>query len=90
MNMTLKMNFVNEIAVDDAGVSREVYTAFWEQFLEQCEGDTEQVPRLRPDFSEAEWQAVGCIWVKGFVDHGVMPVKLSMAFILACINGIDC
>ncbi|KAK0154135.1 hypothetical protein N1851_003759 [Merluccius polli] len=90
MNMTLKMDFVNERAVDDAGVSREVYTAFWEQFLEQCEGETERVPRLRPDFSEAEWQAVGRIWVKGFVDHGVMPVKLSIAFILACINGIDC
>ncbi|XP_038148341.1 uncharacterized protein LOC119788216 [Cyprinodon tularosa] len=89
MNMTLKMDFVNEKAIDDAGVSREVYTAFWEQFLEQCEGETERVPRLRPDFSEAEWQAVGRIWVKGFVDHGVMPVKLSMAFILACINGID-
>ncbi|KAK0137747.1 hypothetical protein N1851_026051 [Merluccius polli] len=89
MNMTLKMDFVNERAVDDAGVSREVYTAFWEQFLEQCEGETERVPRLRPDFSEAEWQVVGRIWVKGFVDHGVMPVKLSIALILACINGID-
>jgi len=89
MNMTLKMDFVNEKAVDDAGVSREVYTAFWEQFLEQCEGEMERVPRLRPDFSEAEWQAVGRIWVKGFLDHGVMPAKLSMAFILACITGIE-
>ncbi|CAJ1060762.1 uncharacterized protein LOC119794643 [Xyrichtys novacula] len=89
MNMTLKMDFINEKAVDDAGVSREVYTAFWEQFLEQCEGETERVPRLRPDFSEAEWQAIGRIWVKGFLDHGVMPAKLSMAFILACITGIE-
>ena len=89
MDTTLKMDFVNEKAVDDARVSREVYTAFWEQFLEQCEGETEQVPRLRADFSEAEWQVAGRIWVEGFVDHGVMPVKLSMAFILACISGID-
>ena len=89
MNSTLKMEFVNEIAVDDAGVSREVYTAFWEQFLEQCEGESERVPRLRPDFCEAKWQAVGRIWVKGLVDHGVMPVRLSMAFIFACINGLD-
>ncbi|XP_060774037.1 uncharacterized protein LOC132884236 [Neoarius graeffei] len=89
MYLTLKMYFVNENAIDDAGVSREVYTAFWEQFLEQCEGETERVPRLRPDFCEAEWQAVGRIWVKGLLDHGVMPVKLSKAFILACIHGID-
>ncbi|XP_039465637.1 probable ubiquitin carboxyl-terminal hydrolase 5 isoform X2 [Oreochromis aureus] len=89
MTVTLKMDFVNERAIDDAGVSREVYTAFWEQFLEQCEGETERVPRLRPDFCEAEWQAVGQIWVKGLLDHGVIPVRLSKAFILACLHGID-
>ncbi|XP_026018002.1 uncharacterized protein LOC113018822 [Astatotilapia calliptera] len=89
MTVTLKMDFVNERGIDDAGVSREVYTAFWEQFVEQCEGETERVPRLRPDFCEAEWQAVGQIWVKGFLDHGVFPVRLSKAFILACIHGID-
>lgn len=86
---TLKMEFVNENAVDDAGVSREVYTAFWDQFLEQCEGEDERVPRLRPDFSEAEWEAVGRIWVKGLLDLGVLPVRLSSAFILACMHGID-
>ncbi|CAK6964434.1 uncharacterized protein LOC115592404 isoform X1 [Scomber scombrus] len=88
INLTLKMDFVNEKAIDDAGVSREVSTAFWEQFLEQCEGETERVPRLRPDFCEAEWQAVGRIWAKGLLDHGVMPVRLSKAFILACIHGL--
>ncbi|KAF3834148.1 hypothetical protein F7725_025352 [Dissostichus mawsoni] len=83
------MDFVNENAIDDNGVSREVYTAFWEQFLETCEGEAERVPRLRPDFCEAEWQAVGRIWVKGLLDHGVMPVRLSKAFILACNHGVD-
>lgn len=58
ISLILKMEFVNEKVIDDAGMSREVYTAFWEQFLEQCEGETERVPRLRPDFCEAEWQAV--------------------------------
>ncbi|XP_051929411.1 uncharacterized protein LOC127605682 isoform X1 [Hippocampus zosterae] len=89
MEFNLKIKFVNENAIDDAGVSREAYSAFWEQFLEQCEGETERVPRLRPDFCEAEWQAVGRIWVKGLLDHGVMPVRLSKAFVLACIHGID-
>lgn len=84
------MEIVNEMAVDNVGVSREIYTAFWEQFLECCEGEEERVPRLRPDFGNAEWQAVGRIWVKGLIDHGVMPVQLSKAFILACTHGIDC
>ena len=89
LNLSLTMDFVNENAIGDVGVSREVYTAFWEQFLEQCEGESERVPKLRPDFSEVKWQAVGRIWVKGFLEHGVMPVRLSKAFILACIHGID-
>ncbi|XP_051510811.1 uncharacterized protein LOC127415853 [Myxocyprinus asiaticus] len=82
---TLTIEFVN----DDAGVSREVYTAFWGQFLEQCKREDERVPRLRPDFSEAEWEAVGRIWVKGLLDLGVLPVRLSSVFILACMHGID-
>ena len=89
LNLSLTMDFVNEKAIGDVGVSREVYTAFWEQFLEQCEGESERVPKLRPDFSEVKWQAVGRIWVKGVLEHGVMPVRLSKALILACIHGID-
>ncbi|XP_029993432.1 uncharacterized protein LOC115421612 [Sphaeramia orbicularis] len=89
MHSTVKMKFVNEMAVDDAGVSRDVYTAFWEQFFELCEGETERVPRLTPDFGEAEWRAVGLIWVKGLMDHGVIPVMLAQSFIVACIHGID-
>ena len=88
-NCKLKMVFVNEMAEDHDGVSRDVYTAFWDQFLEHCEGEDERVPRLRPDYSEVEWAAVGRIWVKGLLDHGVLPVKLSKAFILSCIHGID-
>ncbi|KAM9475207.1 uncharacterized protein Hap1MRO34_011056 isoform 1-T2 [Clarias gariepinus] len=89
LQCTLKMEFVNEKAIDDSGVSRDMYTAFWEQFLEQCEGEEERVPRLRLDFSEDEWQAVGRIWAKGFLDHGVLPIRLSKSFILASIHGID-
>lgn len=70
-------------------MSRELYTAFWEDFLVQCESEEERVPRLRPDYSEREWQAVGRVWVKGYVDHGVMPIRLSPAFILACIDGVE-
>ena len=89
ISLFLKMDFVNENAVDDSGVSREVYTAFWEMFLQQCDGETERVPRLRPDFCHGEWQAVGRVWVKGLLDLGLLPVMLSKAFMVACIHGMD-
>ncbi|KAI4879881.1 hypothetical protein NFI96_004810 [Prochilodus magdalenae] len=89
LDVTLRFEFVCEKALDDDGVSREAYTAFWEEFLEHCEREEERVPRLRPDYSEKEWQAVGRRWTKGYVDHGIIPVRLSPVFVLACTQGID-
>ncbi|XP_014833190.1 PREDICTED: uncharacterized protein LOC106910968 [Poecilia mexicana] len=89
MESELKMEFNNEMAVDNSGVSRDVYTAFWEQFLELCEGEEERVPKLRPDFSEERWYALGRIWAKGLIDHGIFPVRLSKAFIIASVLGLQ-
>ncbi|XP_041841968.1 uncharacterized protein LOC121640323 [Melanotaenia boesemani] len=89
LNVELKMELKNEKAVDSDGVSREVYSAFWEHFLEQCEGEDERVPRLRPDFTEQQWQAVGRVWLKGYLDHNIIPIRLSPAFVLACCQGVS-
>ncbi|XP_069376383.1 uncharacterized protein [Paralichthys olivaceus] len=88
LNANIKMEFINEKAVDSDGVSREVYSMFWEHFLEQCEGEDERVPRLRPDYSEKAWQALGRVWLKGYLDHKIIPIRLSPAFVLACCQGI--
>lgn len=55
--LTQIIELQNEKAVDSDGVSREVYFAFWEHFLEQCEGEDERVPRLRPHYCEKEWHS---------------------------------
>ncbi|XP_038161326.1 uncharacterized protein LOC119796722 [Cyprinodon tularosa] len=89
MNVQLKVELKNEKAFDSDGVSREVYSAFWERFLELCEGEDERVPRLRPDFTEKHWEAVGRIWLKGYLDHNMIPIQLSPAFILACFQGVS-
>lgn len=51
LSANLKIEFIHERAVDSDGVSREAYTAFWEEILELCEGEDERVPRLQPDYS---------------------------------------
>lgn len=89
LNAHLKMEFTNEKAVDSDGVSREAYSAFWEDFLEQCEGEDERVPRLRADYSEKKWEALGRVWLKGYLDHKIIPVRLSPAFVLACCQGLS-
>lgn len=48
-----------------------------------------EYPRLRPDYCEKEWQAVGRVWLKGFLDHNIIPIRLSPAFTLACCQGVS-
>ncbi|XP_061893486.1 uncharacterized protein LOC133643095 [Entelurus aequoreus] len=89
LNASLRMEFTNEKAMDSDGVSREAYSAFWDHFLDQCEGEDERVPRLRPDYSEKKWQALGRVWLKGYLDHKILPIRLSPAFVLACCKGVS-
>lgn len=65
---------------------------FWELFLERCEGEEEQVPRLRQDFTQECWEAVGRVWWKGYLDLSIIPIQLSPAFVRACyprISSVD-
>ncbi|XP_044223232.1 uncharacterized protein LOC122993279 isoform X2 [Thunnus albacares] len=89
LNASLRMEFTNEKAMDSDRVSREAYSAFWDHFLDQCEGEDERVPRLQPDYSEKKWQALGRVWLKGYLDHKILPIRLSPAFVLACCQGVS-
>ncbi|XP_049909959.1 uncharacterized protein LOC126396158 [Epinephelus moara] len=89
LNANLKFEFTNEKAMDSDGVSRQAYSTFWEHFLEQCEGEDDRVPRLRPDYSEKKWQALGRVWLKRYLDHKIIPIRLSPAFVLACCQGVS-
>ena len=42
---------------------------------------------MTPDLGKPEWEAVGRILLKGFVDTGVYPLQLSFAFSVAVIFG---
>lgn len=65
---------------------------FWELFLERCEGEEEQVPRLRQDFTQEWWEAIGRVWWKGYLNLSIIPIQLSPAFVRACyprISSVD-
>ncbi|KAK1886938.1 PiggyBac transposable element-derived protein 4 [Dissostichus eleginoides] len=52
---SLQHSTLNDDAASPRGSEKEVhYVKF-----RRCEGEDERVPRLRPDYSEKEWQAVG-------------------------------
>lgn len=84
----LIFRFIDEVGEDAQGVSREAYTTFWVEFCDRwAEGEKYLVPALNPDWQVEEWQAVGRILLKGYLDHGVFPIQLAPAFVVALILG---
>ena len=79
---------IDERDKDEDGVARDVYTAFWNEFLDRAaEGADLRVPSLSPKWQEDEWRAVGRILAKGYMDQGYFPLRLAPAFTTAVLFG---
>ncbi|XP_038065173.1 uncharacterized protein LOC119735517 isoform X2 [Patiria miniata] len=88
LNSKIKYRFIDEMGADAQGVSREVYSAFWQDFFQASSlGEDERVPALFPDYGRDEWEAIGRILFKGYNDTGIYPLQLAYAFSCAVIYG---
>ncbi|KAK0151962.1 hypothetical protein N1851_006661 [Merluccius polli] len=88
LNYPLKYSLIDERGRDEDGVARDVYTAFWNEFLDRAaEGAELRVPCLSPKWQEEEWRAVGRILAKGFLDQGYFPLRLAPAYTTALLFG---
>ena len=88
LNTDIAFNLIGKTGTDQRGVSREVYSAFWKDFLTgEAEGEESRVPAINIKWQEEEWNSVGRILLKGFTDHAVFPLKLNKAFTIGLING---
>lgn len=86
----LKFVFVDEKGIDVSGVSREAYVTFWDEFMKSStKGELERIPLVKPAMQKDEWEAVGRIMAKGFIDNDLFPLKLSKVFTLATVYGED-
>ena len=71
-----------ELGVDNRGVFRDALSAFWSLFYHSCTvGEQKRMPVVRQDFQILEWTAIARIFVKGYKDANVFPIKLSKVFI---------
>lgn len=70
MSYSVKYSFIDEMGADADGVSWDVYTAFWTEFLDcAAEGADVRVPSLSPKWQEEERKSVDRILAKGLKDH---------------------
>lgn len=66
MNKKTTFEFFSELN----GVLRDAYSTFWiEFFRKSAEGEESKVPALNSKWQGEEWQVIGMIFTKGFVDQ---------------------
>ena len=86
------VKFMDEIAEDLDGVTREFFSSFWAQFLsEYGAGESIKYLSLSPDVcvSEDELCAAGRILLHGFLLTGFIPLSLNHAVLFKLLTGRD-
>ena len=82
----MKVELIDELGSDADGLSREIYTLFWHEMYERCEGEYYRVPAISPEFGIEEWKSVANILCKGYIDHRIFPLKLAPVFMIALLD----
>ena len=90
MRLPPKVTSVGESGEDLSGLSREAFSEFWSSFLDRnADSETFRIPSLNPHYALEEWQVVGRILAKGYIDHQFFPLQLAPAFFQAVMFGED-
>lgn len=76
----------NEELGTGEGVTREVYSTFWSEIANGfLIGKKERVPYVRYDLYTREWESIGKILVKGYIDVNYFPPMISRTFMSYCL-----
>ncbi|KAI0220948.1 hypothetical protein LSAT2_027601 [Lamellibrachia satsuma] len=76
LDAPIKVRFKDEAGADADGLSLDAYSAFWKEFfLTSACGEDERVPPIFPDYGRDEWEDVGRILLKGYLDTGGYPLR---------------
>ena len=75
---SITVSFVDEEAIDEGGVTRDLYSAFWQAaYQEYFDGPNQLVPALHPSSKLSDFQVLGVILIHGYLISGVLPVKIA-------------
>ena len=84
----LQFQFENELAVDEGGVCRDVFSAFWEvAFQEQFDGTSLLSPVNHSGIDFEALPLIGTIMSHGYLACGFLPVRLAFPCIVGILRG---
>ena len=83
-----RIQYKNERAVDTGGVSRDMFSAFWEQaYITDFDGGNLLVPALHPGTAMAKLPVLGAIMSHGFLSCSFLPIRLAFPVIATVLLG---
>ena len=78
----------SELAVDEGGVTRDMYSAFWEEAYSRLfDGATILVPLIHAQTDMGIFPILGKIISHGYLVSGYLPVRISLPSLLAVLLG---
>lgn len=85
-----RIRYDNEKAIDTGGVSRDMFSSFWEEaYIKHFDGEKLLVPAVQPGMDMHVYSQLGTILSHGFMCCGYLPVRIAFPVIAAILKGPD-
>ena len=84
----IEIKYSDEKALDDGGVQRDMYSAFWEEvYSRMFEGATILIPMVHPHIDMMIYPVLGHILSHGYLVSGHLPVRIALPTLINMIMG---
>ena len=85
-----RIAYKNEKALDTGGVSRDLFSAFWElAYVKDFDGGSTYVPVVHPHTDMSHYRVLGAILSHGFMSCGLLPNRLAFPVIACSLLGCN-
>ena len=82
------IQFEDELAIDAGGVTREMFSAFWEKaYSLLCDGANVVVPLIHPQTDMAILPVIGKVISHGYLASGYLPAHIAMPSLIGILLG---
>lgn len=85
-----RIAYKHEKAVDTGGVSRDLFSAFWEvAYVKDFDGGSTYIPSVHPHADMSHYKVLGSIVAHGFMSCGFLPNRLAFPVVAFTLLSCD-
>lgn len=85
-----RVEFVGERAIDAGGVSRDMFSAFYEMAYEKLfDGSSLLCPVVHPDMDVSMLSAMGCVISHAYLVTGLLPIQIAFPCLAQSLLGLS-